>query len=140
MAFAEEYYSFFCDYIVKRKPDVIGHYDLITKFDEKYPPVFFGNPEYHKMVLNFTERVANVGSIFEVNTGAISRGLRTTPYPHVDLLHLIKKQGGKVTLCSDSHAKETLDFGFDEARALLKDVGFTHTHILLRGKFTPIAL
>ena len=140
LAFAEEYYSFFCNYIEKRRPDVIGHYDLITKFDEKYPPVFFGNPEYHKMALHFTERVANIGSIFEINTGAISRGLRTTPYPHIDLLHLIKKQGGRVTLCADSHAKETLDFGFEEARDLLREVGFTEAYVLYKGEFTPVKL
>ena len=31
---AETYYSNFCTYIKTRKPDVIGHFDLITKFDE----------------------------------------------------------------------------------------------------------
>lgn len=140
LAFAEDYFSFFCDYIEKRRPDVIGHYDLITKFDEKHPPLFLGNPEYHAITKRFTEKIADLDCIFELNTGAISRGFRTTPYPYVDLLHLIKKRGGRLTLSSDSHDKETLDYGFDDAKALLRDVGFTQTFVLYHGEFVSVPL
>ena len=34
-AAAESYFSSFVTYIKYRKPDIIGHFDLITKFDEK---------------------------------------------------------------------------------------------------------
>ncbi len=138
--FAEDYFSFFCDYIAKRRPDIIGHYDLITKFDEKYPPIFLGNPKYHAMAKNFTEKIADLGVIFEINTGAMSRSFRTTPYPYVDLLHLIKKHGGKITLSSDSHAKETLDYGFEDAKMLLRDVGFDESFVLYHKKFTAVPL
>ena len=140
MAFAEDYFSFFCDYIAKRRPDIIGHYDLITKFDEKYPPIFLKNSEYHAMVKKFTEKIVDLGVIFEVNTGAMSRNFRTTPYPYVDLLHLIKKHGGRITLSSDSHAKETLDYGFEDAKILLRDVGFNESFVLYHRKFTAVPL
>ena len=32
--FAEAYYGAFCDYIKARRPDIIGHFDLVTKYDD----------------------------------------------------------------------------------------------------------
>jgi len=71
--------------------------------------------------------------IFEVNTGAISRGYRTMPYPQEPLLKIIRDNGGKVTLGSDSHTVETLDYYFKEARRYLKNIGFEYVYILYDG-------
>lgn len=135
LAFAEEYYSSFCDYILKRKPDIIGHFDLITKFDEKLGPVFLGNGEYNKIAEKYVKIALKSECLFEVNTGAISRGWRTLPYPDERLLHIIKKEGGRVILTSDSHGIDTLDCGFEDARKLLRDVGFQYVYTLFGGKF-----
>ena len=43
---AERYYSEFCAYIEKRRPDIIGHFDLITKYDDMLDSMFLGNREY----------------------------------------------------------------------------------------------
>ena len=72
---------------------------------------------------------------FEVNTGAISRGFRTTPYPSKDMLYVMKKSDAKLILASDSHAAETLDFGFEEAKAYLRDIGFRHLYTLYNDAF-----
>ena len=34
IALAENYFSHFCTYINSRRPDIIGHFDLISKFNE----------------------------------------------------------------------------------------------------------
>ena len=47
VALAESYYSKFCDYILKRKPDIIGHFDLITKFDEMEKSLFLEDEKYN---------------------------------------------------------------------------------------------
>ncbi len=72
---------------------------------------------------------------FEVNTGAISRGYRTSPYPSLDLLHTLKNNGGKIVLNSDSHAADTLDCFFAESKKMLKDIGFEYTYMLYNNKF-----
>ena len=72
---------------------------------------------------------------FEVNTGAISRGYRQTPYPSAQLLHVLKREGGKVMLSSDSHAADTIDCAFTETRQLLKDIGFQYVYVLYDGQF-----
>lgn len=132
---AEDYFSFFCTYINRYKPDIIGHFDLLTKFEEQHP-FFLENADYRALAVRYALEAAKSGSVFEVNTGAISRGYRTTPYPHTDILHALKKVGARVMLCSDSHHASTLDFGFDEARALLKEVGFSSLVTLRHGVFT----
>ena len=44
---AHAYYKPFCEYISKRKPDIVGHFDLITKFDELENSLFLENQEYN---------------------------------------------------------------------------------------------
>ena len=46
---AEEYYKGFCDYIISRKPDIVGHFDLLTKFEEKGKSVLFSSKEYNRV-------------------------------------------------------------------------------------------
>lgn len=136
---AEDYYSAFCAYINTYRPHIIGHFDLLTKFDEKHP-FFLPDPEYRALAVRYALEAAKSGAIFEVNTGAISRGYRTSPYPHTDILHALKKEGAKVILCADSHHKDTIDFGFAEAKALLRDIGFTSVMHLRKGEFLSEAL
>ena len=132
---AHAYYKPFCEYILNRKPDVVGHFDLLTKFDEVGASNFFEDPEYNRIAENYIEQASRSGCLFEVNTGAISRGYRTTPYPHENLLQVLKKNGNGIVLNSDSHSAETLAFRFSETRKWLKDVGFDYVYALYNGEF-----
>ena len=134
IALATSYYESFCDYIRNRRPDVVGHFDLITKFDEVESAFFLDDPKYRKLAIKYMESVADVDCIFEVNTGAISRGYRSLPYPHEDLLHVLKKHGAKVMLNSDCHAAENLDCFFAESRKILADVGFEYVVAFTDGE------
>ena len=138
-ALAEEYYGSFCDYILKRRPDIIGHFDLLTKYREIGVGKFFASAEYQRIAKKYIKVALGANCIFEVNTGAMARGYRTSPYPDIELLRVIKNEGGRVTLSSDSHNIDTLDFAFDEARALLRDVGFRELWVMSDGVFKPVA-
>ena len=135
LALADRYYSNFVTYLKKRKPDIIGHFDLITKFEEVGAPTLLKNDTYNKMAADYLLEACKIGSIFEVNTGAISRGYRTLPYPDEKLLHLLKKEDAKITVSADSHHKDTVDCYFSETRKLLKDVGFEYIWQLYGGEF-----
>ncbi len=137
---SQTYYSTFCNYIIKRKPDIVGHFDLITKFDEAHSSGFLESREYLKISEKYLVAAMRADVIFEVNTGAISRGYRTKPYPHENLLHILKKNGGKVILSSDSHNPETLSYGFDEAKSILRDVGFDCVYTIRNGQFVKSSL
>ncbi len=140
IAFAERYYSEFCDYIFARRPDVIGHFDLITKYEEKYTDYFFSNKDYRAVAEKYINEAAKSGCIFELNTGAISRGHRTTPYPAENLLYELKRCDAKITVNSDCHDRLKLDCNFKESKAMLKDIGFKHIYVLYDNKFKKEAL
>jgi len=70
-----------------------------------------------------------------VNTGAMARGYKTTPYPARFILEEIKSLGGSVILSSDCHDADKLTFAFDESVKLLKEIGFTHVDRLTADGF-----
>lgn len=137
---AEVYYSQLASYVKERRPDIVGHFDLITKFEERLGLGFFENPDYLRISEKYLEQIIDTGALIEVNTGAISRGYRTSPYPHVNLLELIRRRGGRVVLNSDSHHKSTLTFAFSETRELLRQVGFTTLAMLSGGKIIEYSI
>jgi histidinol-phosphatase (PHP family) len=139
VAMAETYYQEFCHYIVTRKPDIIGHFDDITKFDDM-ESLFLTEEKYLRLAENYAKIAAASGCMFEVSTGAIGRGVSKRLYPNDHLLYLLRKLDVKLVLSSDSHTIDTLDFGFKETRQYLKDFGFTHAYALLNHVWTAYEL
>lgn len=134
-AYAEHYYQAFCEYILRRKPDIVGHFDLISKYEESAPCGMLESEKYLQIATGYLKEAVKSQCIFEINSGAMARGLRTTPYPCAELLHMLKKLDAKIILSSDSHSAETLNFGFDSVSAILRDVGFAHSYVLDHGQF-----
>lgn len=103
----------------KTKCDIVGHFDLITKFNEQEQLFDENDPRYIRAYRKAVDKIITDCKVFEINTGAISRGYRTTPYPSENIRSYIRQKGGKFILSSDSHQKETLCFKFDKFRNLL---------------------
>lgn len=111
---AEAYFKDVSDVVEKHGADIIGHFDLITKFNEKDGLFDENNPRYVKAWKSAVDRLIPYNVPFELNTGAIARGYRTTPYPSAQIIEYIKSKGGKLILSSDSHNADNLLFGFNE--------------------------
>ena len=92
--------------------DIVGHFDLISKFNEKYHFMDEKDPRYIKAWRKAADRLIHQGRIFEINTGAISRGWRTVPYPDQQMQEYIGSAGGRFILSSDSHEAGNIGFGF----------------------------
>ena len=112
-ALAEVYYAAEARVAEVTKCDIIGHFDLITKFIEQDPTFDLQHPRYVAAWQGACDVLLKTGKIFEVNTGAMSRGYRTEPYPHAEIRRYILDRGGKLILSSDAHAKENICSGFD---------------------------
>ena len=110
--------------IAAMKPTILGHFDLITKFDETDAPLFSDSAAYRRIAARAAESIARSGALIEVNTGAMARGLRTTPYPAAEILHVFRQADAPLILSSDCHDAKNIDFGFAEAKALLRELGF----------------
>lgn len=112
-ALIEEYYRTVARVVEKTGADIIGHFDLITKFNEGGALFDEADPRYLAASRGAADALLRTGRPFEINTGAISRGYRTAPYPSIALRDHIRQKGGSFVLSSDSHAKETLCFKFE---------------------------
>lgn len=103
--------------------DIIGHLDLITKFNEDESLISFSDPVYVKEACDTIDALAEK-KILEINTGAIARGYRTKPYPAENLLKYMYEKNVRICLNSDCHDAEYLDCGFEDALYTLKKIGF----------------
>ena len=135
-AYAKAYFETYIERTAINRPDILGHFDLAAKFgfvDES-------DPSYRKSATEAMLCCLEVTPIVEINTGAISRKIRTTQYPHDFLLKEILSHNGKVILSSDSHRPENLCFWFDEAVKVIKNIGFSSMIILKNGKFEEVGI
>lgn len=111
LLFAEEYFKTVSKVIEKTNADVIGHFDLISKFN--VIDLFNESDErYVNAWKNAADILLRFGKPFEINTGAISRGYKTVPYPAPEMIDYIREKGGKFILSSDAHSIDGLCFQF----------------------------
>ena len=136
MAYARAYYGLVADLPNKMDFDIVGHFDLITKFSEKRPNLIdIDSKAYKSIALEALHAIREKKEIFEVNTGAISRGHRTTPYPAPFILDEMKLLKCKLILTSDCHDKNALTCNFNEAKEYIRSHGFDTLYYLGKDGF-----
>jgi len=133
-AFAELYYETLKGVVEKTGADVVGHFDLVAKFNEGN--MYFDEDAdwYKKAVTDALDAVSKSKPVFEVNTGAISRGYNKI-YPSEFILKEIKKRGCDVVITSDCHNADTLGCAYDKAIERVKKCGFDTVKILTKNGF-----
>ena len=115
-----EYYKTVSDVAGKTNADIIGHFDLISKFNDSadsfvWHPLFDPeNPAYISAWKEAADILIATGKPFEINTGAISRGYKKDPYPSYEQIAYIRDSGGIFVLSSDAHSPETIGYLFEE--------------------------
>ncbi len=119
-AYCKAYFKNAGELAEKTKCDIIAHFDLVTKFNEQGDIFDTSNPRYIKAAQCALSKLSKHNVMFEINTGAISRGYRKAPYPEHRILDMIKANGHGILLSSDCHAKENLLYKFEEYNSLLK--------------------
>ena len=118
LRFADEYFKTVSEIAEKLNADIIGHFDLISKFNKAN--LFDESDErYIKAWKSAADKLLRFNKPFEINTGAISRGYRSFPYPSKNMVNYIKENGGKLILSSDAHSTEELCFEFDKWKTLI---------------------
>ena len=139
LKFAKKYYEELYE-LTKYNIDIVAHFDLITKNCEKQMLFDVESKEYRRYALDSLSALVEKIKIFEVNTGAMARGYRTSPYPMPFILKELKNLGGKVTISSDCHDKNYLNYYFDESIQLVKSCGFDKLTVLSKGEFKEIKI
>ncbi len=136
-AMAEAYFRQYAALANVPEVGIVGHFDLLTKFDEQKPFFDTESPRFQAAAFSALDALIAADKIFEINTGAISRGYRATPYPSRVLLEAIHARGGKITISADAHRAEDIISGFAEAEALARACGFTELWTFDGKGFVP---
>jgi histidinol-phosphatase (PHP family) len=140
MKYAKMFYETLAQLPNYGKFDILGHADLICKFSEKENFFDESDPVYQKYAKDAIDALTGKIPIFEVNTGAISRGYRTTPYPNPFLLKHFKERGWHATISSDCHDARYIRQSFEDAGELLKAAGFREYYVLTKEGFKAVSL
>lgn len=140
LAFAEAYFDTVARLPQKAKIDILGHFDLLTKNNEAGQFIDPAAPEYLSCGYRAIHALKGKIPLFEVNTGAISRGYRTSPYPQMEFLKEFHRCGFGAVITSDCHDKHFIDCFYPQAEQLLAQAGFTSKWILTDKGFTEVAL
>ena len=115
----EEYYDNVSKIVESTNCDIIGHIDLVSKFNEGNNLFDENDERYISAYKKAVDSLVEFDKPFEINTGVISRGYRKAPYPSKPIYEYIKEKGGRFILSSDSHSKENVAFEFDKWKELL---------------------
>lgn len=133
---ARSYYHTYAERVRAMRPDVLGHIDLCTK----YGVIDESDPRYIKAATEALVASLEVTPFVELNTGAIARGYRDTPYPAIFLIDEIKAHGGRIVLSSDSHNAGDLICHFDSSVELLRSRGIDSIAVYRDGCFNEMEI
>ena len=122
-ALIEEYYRLVADVVNRTGCSIIGHFDLISKFNEDGSFFDPRHPRYIAASRDAADALLKYGIPFEINTGAIFRGYRSEPYPSLDLIRYIWSKNGRFILSSDAHCKDGIGFEFEKFFEMLSKEG-----------------
>lgn len=134
LAMARVYYDLVVQTVTQprqgRRPDIIGHFNLITKRNLDHHRIDEDDPAYKAIAYEALRACAETDAIFEINTGAIARGYARMPYPNLDMLRYLREHGSRIIISSDCHRASGLDCGFELAASLAREAGFRSVMVL----------
>ena len=110
-AYCADYYRLVARVYDKTKCKIVAHFDLVTKFNEDGSLFDVADPRYVAAADAALETLLPCPVTFEINSGAIARGYRKTPYPEPRILDVLKKRGARIIKTSDCHDKRFLLLG-----------------------------
>lgn len=140
-SYTSVYYETLAGVVEKTNADIIGHFDVVAKFNNSESTLFDeDDTRYTKAALGALHELVRFGKPFELNTGAYSRSKRKTPYPAPFILRELNRLGGRIILSSDAHDTQGICARFPEATEYARACGFTCAVALSGGKFVEYTL
>ena len=109
----------------------VGHFDLITRFNDQMHAFDEDDPRYLHPALDAMEYLVGKGVAFEINCGAHNRGRKAELYPRQSLLRALHELGGEIFINSDAHQTSCINGSFDVAVERAMACGFTHVNMLV---------
>lgn len=114
--YVKDYYALVKKIAEKTKCDIVGHFDLVCKFNQSNKYFDENSDEYKMIALDAAQTIADKCEFVEINTGAMHRGYRTRQYPDSFLIDYFKSRNVRLILASDSHSTKTLCYQFENMK------------------------
>ena len=117
------YYLQIQEMVALHKPDIVGHFDKVKMYNRNR---YFSEEDfwYIRLIDETLDIIEHHGCVVEVNTRGIYKKRSKTLFPGPAVLKKIHQRNIPITLCSDAHKPGELSLFFNEATALLYDIGF----------------
>ena len=137
LAYTKDYYRFVIKSAIRKETDIVGHFDLVTKFNEDGSMFDENSKEYLDAAFGAFEEILPYDKIFEMNTGAMSRGYRKKPYIAENILRYMASHNARITVSADAHQKENYRYAFAETVEILKNAGIREVWEFNGKEFVP---
>jgi histidinol-phosphatase (PHP family) len=126
----KRYYSLLTLQVIKNKPDIIGHFDIIKK--NNAVSNYFNDKDnwYLDIVSESLDNIRKTGCVMEINTGGVARYGTECLYPSDEILRMIKDYDIALMLNSDAHTSDHLDFFYKEVIEKIKKIGIKRLHFI----------
>ncbi len=121
-----KYFDAVADLVSNLRPEIVGHIDLIRKFDG--PEASF-SATVHKAIDRALDAVEAAGAVLDVNPGAFRRGYSPV-YPLPEILEKSQKMGIGVTLGDDGHGPHNVGDGLDACMEAIRLSGYKEVQYL----------
>jgi histidinol-phosphatase (PHP family) len=129
------YYALTRQMLTDTQPQILGHLDKI-KIQNHDGKLWDESADwYRREVLQTLAVACDMGTIVEVNTRGMYKGITEEPYPGVWALRAIRDTEIPICLNSDAHHPREITGAYQEAMALLKSLGFRHVTVLMDGEW-----
>ncbi len=110
-AFAEAYFAAERRMVEEFDFDIVGHADLLRKFNGRLNWLDESAPWYLKELEATADAIAASGKTVEINTGGISRGWMADAYPSQRFCDALAARGVPFVYGADAHSANFGDFG-----------------------------
>jgi len=118
-SYIEDYYKTVADLYNKTKCDIIGHFDLIVKYNADGSLFDTNHPRYVAAWKKAADAIIKTPAVVEINTGGMARGHVNEPYPSKEIIEYFKLHGKKMIFSSDCHNKDYLLCGYEMVKKYL---------------------
>ena len=122
LALCADYFEELAKHAVKKQVDLVGHFDLPTKYNADGTFINERDPAYLQHALKTADEIlaARPEMLFEINTGVMARAGKRDPYPSEQILAHLAKRGASFVITGDCHKAEHLGVGYDRALELVQ--------------------
>ena len=142
---ARDYYALEAEVVKKTDCTFVGHFDLISRFNDEKHWFDETDPAYLAPAFETLRVIRESGVPIEINCGAYNRQRKAECYPHPAILREWKEMGGEILINSDAHDRDHITAGFEKAVETARSCGFRSALILQadgeeRVKFEEVSL